>query len=103
MYLFDIKFLFQAFYKTCAPNRILLYASDFWGCLKLPKADPIETLHMMMCKHLLGVNKKTTNIGVCLEMGRIPLNIFAIKNWERIIKGIGNEKYTQNKKVVHSG
>ena len=67
---------------------ILLYASDFWGCLKLPKNNPIENLHMMMCKQILGVQKQTTNIGVLLELGRIPLNFFAtkfaIKNWERI-------------------
>ena len=42
----------------------------------------------MFCKQILGVQKQTTNIGVLLELGRIPLNIyarkFAIKNWERI-------------------
>ena len=74
---------------------ILLYASDFWGCLKLPKNNPIENLHMMMCKQLLGVQRQTTNIGVLLELGRIPLNVFAskfaIKNWERIRMGKGNE------------
>ena len=67
---------------------ILLYSSDFWGCLKLPKENPIDKLHMMFCKQLLGVQKQTTNIGVLLELGRIPLNIYAckyaIKNWERI-------------------
>jgi hypothetical protein len=74
---------------------ILLYCGDFWGCLKLPKNNPIENLHMMMCKHILGVQKQTTNVGVLLELGRIPLNLFAskfaIKNWERMKKGIGNE------------
>ena len=25
---------------------ILTYASDFWGCLKLPKNNPIEVFHM---------------------------------------------------------
>ena len=68
---------------------ILLYASDFWGILKLPKNNPVENIHYMFCKHLLGVQKKqTTNIGVLLELGEIPLNLFAkkmaIKNWERI-------------------
>ena len=69
---------------------ILLYASDFWGCLKLPKDNPIENFHHMACKHILGVQKQTTNIGVLLELGRIPLKIYAvkaaIKNWERIKK-----------------
>ena len=67
---------------------ILLYSSDFWGCLKLPKENPIEKLHITFCKQILGVQKQTTNIGVLLELGRIPLDIyankFAIKNWERI-------------------
>ena len=74
---------------------ILLYAGDFWGCLKLPKNNPIENLHMMMCKHLLGVQKQTTNIGVLLELGRLPLHLYAIKfsvkNWERIKSGNGNK------------
>ena len=74
---------------------ILLYCGDFWGCLKLPKNNHIENLHMMICKSLLGVKKQTTNVGVLLELGRIPLHIyaskFAIKNWERIRMGIGNE------------
>ena len=62
--------------------------SDFWGCMKLPKTNPIENLHMMMSKQLLGVQKQTTNIGVLLELGRVPLPLqavkLAIKNWERI-------------------
>ena len=37
---------------------ILLFNSDFWGCLKLPKVNPIENLHMMMCKQLLGVQNR---------------------------------------------
>ena len=67
---------------------ILLYNSDFWGCMKLPKANPIENLHIMMCKQLLGVQKQTTNIGVLLELGRVPMQLFAVKlatkNWERL-------------------
>ena len=67
---------------------ILLFNSDVWGCMKLPKTNPIENLHMIMCKELLVVNKQTTNIGVFLKLGRVPLQLFAvkfaIKNWERI-------------------
>ena len=74
---------------------ILLYASDFWGCLKLPQNNPVENLHMMICKQILGVQKQTTNAGVLLEIGRIPLSLwaakFSVKNWERIRLGIGNE------------
>ena len=74
---------------------ILLYLGDFWGCTNLPKSNPIENLHMMMCKQILGVQKQTTNIGVLLELGRVPLNLtaikFAIKNWERIRKKQAND------------
>ena len=51
---------------------ILLYASDFWGILKLPQNNPIENLHLSFCKQLLGVQKQTTNIGVLLELGQVP-------------------------------
>ena len=67
---------------------ILMYSSDFWGCLKLPVNNPIENLHLRFCKNILGVHKSTTNIGVLLEIGRVPLKLSAqkaaIKNWERI-------------------
>ena len=73
---------------------ILLYASDFWGPLKLPKNNPIENLHMHMCKRLIGVQKQTTNLAVLLELGRVPLSLestkLAIKNWERIKGGQAN-------------
>ena len=43
---------------------------------------------MSFCKQLLGVQKQTSNIGVLLELGQIPLKLFAvknaIKNWVRI-------------------
>ena len=50
---------------------ILMYMSDFWGGLKCPaeQRNPIEKLHFMACKQLLGVQKQTTNIGVLLELG----------------------------------
>ena len=59
---------------------LLLYGSDFWGILKPTKNNPVENIHHMFCKHLLGVQKQTTNIAVLLELGQIPLNINAKKN-----------------------
>ena len=50
-------------------KTILIYASDFWGCLKLPKNNPIERLHNMFCKQLLGVQKQTNTVGILLELG----------------------------------
>ena len=52
---------------------ILLYASDFWGSLKLLQNNPIENLYMMMLKQLLGVQKQTSNIGILLKLGRTAL------------------------------
>ena len=67
---------------------ILLYASDFWGCLKLPKNNQIERLHNMFCKLLLGVQKQTNTVGILLELGMVPITYNAIKasvkNWDRI-------------------
>ncbi len=76
---------------------ILMYMSDFWGGLPAieERYNPIEKLHFMACKQILGVQKQTTNVGVLLELGRMPLQNFAIKaaikNWERIRKGNIND------------
>ena len=76
-------------------SPILLYMSDFWGCLKMPKSNPIENIKMMICKEILGVQKQTTNIGVLLELGETPLSLnaikLAVKNWERIRLGNANK------------
>ena len=72
---------------------ILMYMSDFWGGLKPPgeKYHPIERMHVMACKHILGVQKQAANLGVLLELGMVPFQNFAIKaaikNWERIRAG----------------
>ena len=58
---------------------ILTYMAELWGCLKMPKNDPISNFQMKFLKELLGVNIKTTNTCILLETGEIPLNIFAKK------------------------
>ena len=74
---------------------ILTYASDFWGCYKLPQSNPVEILHMKVLKQILGVQKQTTNLGVLLELGKTTLDLecikLGIKNWERIRKGNANK------------
>ena len=73
---------------------ILLYGSDFWGCLKAPKNNPVENLYMQFCRQILGVQRNTTTIGVLLELGHLPLTLEAqrlsLKNWERIRSGDAN-------------
>lgn len=87
---------------------ILMYMSDFWGGLKPPneKDNPIEKLHIMACKYILGVQKQTTNIGVLLELGRVPMQKFAvksaIKNWERINQGKISEVLIANNNLAKS-
>ena len=70
---------------------ILLYASDFWGCHKLPVNNPIDRLFNSVCRQMLGVQKYTSTIGVLLEVGRVPLSLSSVKttvkNWERLRVG----------------
>ena len=72
---------------------ILTYCSDFWGCIQ-PKNNPIEKVHLMFCKHLLGVRKQTSTDGVLQELGMTPITFCAlkavVKNWERIQRGEAN-------------
>ena len=88
----DIPLILSLIQSLVKP--ILLYASDFWGCLKPPRNNPIEIFYMSMLKQVLGVQKQTTNDGVFLELGMTPLSFdakkFSIKNWERIIRGKAN-------------
>ena len=74
---------------------ILLYMADLWGCVKMPKTDPIVTVQMKFLKQLLGVQTQTTNIGVLLETGELPLSVYAkkqcIKNLVRIMRNKANK------------
>ena len=53
--------------------------ADFWGCLKIPSNNPIKIFQNKFLKQLLGVQVQTTNVGVLLETGRIPMSIYAKK------------------------
>ena len=91
----DTIMLFDSLVKP-----ILLYGSDFWGCLKTPKNNPVENLHMQFCRQILGVQKNTSNNGVLLELGRTPLMLEAqrlsLKNWDRIKNEKGNILVTKS-------
>ena len=65
---------------------ILLYGSELWslfGCTKntlfhiqkylFHEKVKFETLHTKMCRNVLGVHKKATEILVKAELGRYPL------------------------------
>ena len=65
----------------------------------MPNNNPIENMYMKFCKALLGVQKQTSNIGVLLELGAVPIMFYGvkncIKNWDRIHK-----KYEANDIVL---
>ena len=42
----------------------------------MPKNNSIETMHMIFCKALLGVEKQTSNIGTLLELGELPIGFW---------------------------
>ena len=90
----DIPLTLKLFDALVKP--ILMYGSDFWGPLVYRQIDnnPIENLNVKLCKHLLGVNKHTSNAGCRAELGRQPLLLTGaksfIKNWIRIIDGESN-------------
>ena len=65
---------------------ILLYVSDFSGCLKMPSNNPMENTHRRFCKDLLGVQRQTSNIGVLLDLGRIPIMIYGEKMHNKLVK-----------------
>ena len=70
-----ISTTFKLFHTLVKP--ILLYGADFWGCLKVPHNNHVETFYMKFFKDLLGVQKQTTNDGVLLELGKWPISIDA--------------------------
>ena len=73
-----------------AVKPVLLYSSEVWGMLnmtsKLKKSkndliydlyndDKIEKLNLNLCKSILGVGSKASNLAVVGELGRYPLYI----------------------------
>ena len=84
----DIKLTLKLF--DCLVKPILLYGADFWGCLKLGfnETNPIEKLNIKLCKDLLRVKRRTSNVGCRCELGRQQLFITGfkatIKNWLRL-------------------
>lgn len=81
---------------------IALYGCEIWGILTVGKQGKnkdlydlykdfeVENLNIQFCKFLLGLNKKSTNIAVLSELGRLPmfcLIIIAVFSfWHRLEK-----------------
>lgn len=80
------------FDKTVIP--VMTYASEIWGYFNLNtkrykrnntpeylyEENIAEKLHTKLCKIILGVNQKTTNIACRSELGRYPIMINIIAN-----------------------
>ena len=75
--------LFDALIKP-----IILYMSDFWGCLAMQNNNPIDIVQNKFLKQMLGVQTQTPTYGILLDTGQTPLTLsaqkYCIKNWERI-------------------
>ena len=60
---------------------ILLYTCEIWGKMKISEIigeigkSLIERFHFKICKQVVGVNRKTSNIATIAELGRYPLYI----------------------------
>ena len=74
---------------------ILLHASDFWGCLKLPKNNPIERLHNMFCKQLLGVQKQTNTMGHPIRTRYGSNNLSCLKGSYQKLGSCKKQKFKQ--------
>ena len=83
---------------------ILTYCSDYWGCIQ-PKNNPVEKVHLMFCKYLLGVRKQINTEGVLQELGMAPLALCAIKsvtkNWERVQQKKANQLLISSNMDAH--
>ena len=75
--------LFEVFDKAVKP--ILCYGAEIWGHTKMCCA---ENVHISLCKRILGVGSKASNVAVLSECGRYPLFISCatkcIKYWLKI-------------------
>lgn len=118
----SIKTSCHVFDHTIKP--ILLYCSDVWGCYinlkhqsdilcnftKLSSVFPADKLNLHFSKYILGVHKKSSNLAVMSELGRIPLVIdilkSTIKYWYRIEKSnniLLKNAYTEVKTLHNFG
>ena len=82
----NIKLTIKLFDSLVSP--ILYYGCEVWAPFLLNKINknnfqllcdksPTETLNVKLCKYILGVGKRSTNLAVKGELGRFPLLIKA--------------------------
>ena len=83
---------------------ILLYACEIWGhsdnkhdISNLGKSA-IEKFHLKVCKHIIGVHRKASNVATLTELGRYPLQ-FDIQN--RLIKYLLRFNMIEKNRLVY--
>ena len=85
----NVDVAFKIFDTIIKP--VALYASDVWGFCSssVNEISPADIFHQKFCKWVLGVSKRTANIGVLYELGRYPISFDAqlrfLNNWIRIM------------------
>ena len=50
-------------------ESVISYGSEIWGFHKSPD---LERLHLLFCKHVLGVRRNVCNYMIYSELGRCP-------------------------------
>ena len=53
-------------------SPVMTYGSEVWGNVDVTE---LESVHLKLCKYILGTNKFTTNVMIYGELGRHPINI----------------------------
>ena len=55
---------------------IALYTCENWGDCDKKSKIKLEQFHVLLCKQVLGVRKRTCNIKVLAQLGRLPFQIY---------------------------
>ena len=114
----SVNTMLHLFDHTIKP--IALYGCEIWGMFNTKSSackrsneyifnnifldDHADRLHLKFLKHILGVHRKTTNIGVLSEMGRYPIYISIVISMikylhrlEKLDEGLLSDAFVCNK------
>lgn len=69
----NVQLSLKLFDSMIAP--ILTYGCEMWGFESTKQSNCIDIFHQKFCREVLGVSKKSANLGVLGELGRYPMKI----------------------------
>ena len=88
---------------TSFVQPVLLYGAEIWGSFMCRKSEKLklsdiiynpknqcEKFHIKICKQILGIGPKSSNISALLELGRFPISIKILKLIYRYISRVLN-------------